>query len=106
MKLAKISIYMVNVLSQSEYHDLLVPIYRDHLGVAVWLTGMVDEPRLVARHCGIHHFIVIDTEHVTTNALESVKREEGRQRRWGRWREGGREGEGRGERGREGEEGE
>ena len=83
---------MVNVLSQSEYHDLLVPIDRDHLGVAVWLTGMVDEPSLVARHSGIHHFIVIDTEHVTTNALESVKREEGRWRRGKiEKREGGRE---------------
>ena len=59
----------VNVLSQSKYHDLLVPIDRDDLGVAVWLTGVVDEPRLVARHSGVHYFIVINTEHVTTNAL-------------------------------------
>ena len=69
VKLAKISIYTVHVLSQSEYHDLLVPVDRDDLGVAVWLTGVVDEPRLVARHSGIHYFIVINTEHVTTNAL-------------------------------------
>ena len=87
---------MVNVLSQSEYHDLLVPIDRDDLGVAVWLTGVVDEPRLVARHSGVHYFFAIDTEHVTTNALGSGKREGGNEREGGRERErqkerGGRE---------------
>ena len=91
---------MVNVLSQSEYHDLLVPIDRDDLGVAVWLTGVVDEPRLVARHSGVHYFFAIDTEHVTTNALGSGKREGGNEREGGREsEEGGRERERQKERG-------
>lgn len=36
------------LLSVSKYHDLLGTIYSDDFGVAVGLTGMVDEACLVA----------------------------------------------------------
>lgn len=54
---------------ESEYHDFLVPINRDDFGIAVWLTGMVDEPSFIARHRSIHHFISINPEHVATDTL-------------------------------------
>lgn len=52
---------------------VLLPIDIDHTGVAVGLTGVVDETSRVAMHGGIYHLIVIDAKHVAANALERVR---------------------------------
>ena len=60
-------------LPYCEYHDFLVSVASDDLGVTVGLTGVVDEPRLVARHRSIHYIITVDAKHVTANALQENK---------------------------------
>ena len=60
--------------SESKYHYFLVAVNCNDFGVAVWLTCMVDETCLIARHCGIHYFISINTEHVAANTLQEERR--------------------------------
>jgi len=43
---------------------VLDPIYYDDLRVAVWLAGVVYEPRGAAYECRVHDCRVIDAEHV------------------------------------------
>lgn len=59
--------------SRGEDDDVLLAVHSDDPGVAVGLTGMVDEAGGVAMHSGIHHLIVIDAEHVTANPLGGKK---------------------------------
>ena len=54
---------------ESEYHDFLVAIHGDDFGIAIRLTGMIDESGFVPRHSGIHYLIGINTEHVATDTL-------------------------------------
>ena len=58
-------------LSYGEYHDFLVAVTSDDLGVTVGLTRVVDEPCLVTRHGGIHYIITVNTEHVTADTLQT-----------------------------------
>lgn len=48
---------------------VLLPVDIDDTGVAVGLTGVVDETSRVAMHGGINHLIVIDAKHVAANSL-------------------------------------
>lgn len=41
-------------------------------GGATHLTLVVNEPSHVARHCGIHHVIIINSEHVTPDTLQDT----------------------------------
>lgn len=49
--------------------DVLLAVHSDDPRVAVRLTRVVDEAGSVAMHCGIHHLVVIDAEHVTADPL-------------------------------------
>lgn len=59
-------------LPQGEDDDVLPALHVDDSGVAVGLAGVVDEPRSVAVHGGVHNVEVVDTEHVTPNALAVI----------------------------------
>lgn len=56
-------------LACGEYDDVLLPVHVDDTRVAIGLARVVDEAGGVAVHGGIHHFIVVDAEHVTANTL-------------------------------------
>lgn len=56
-------------LPKSKDDDMLPAFHVDHSRVAVGFAGVVDEPCCVAMHGCIHHIKVINTEHVTANAL-------------------------------------
>ena len=60
---------MINLLSESKDHNLFVSIDSDDLRVAVGLTGMVDEPSLIAGHRCIYNLVSINTKHVATDTL-------------------------------------
>lgn len=53
--------------------DVLLAVHSEDPGVAVRLTGVVDEAGGVAVHRSIHHFVVIDAKHVTADPLWRAK---------------------------------
>ena len=55
-------------------HDLLLAFNSDDPGVAVGLTRVVDKPRLIPGHCGIHYQKVIDVEHIAPDVLKQSRR--------------------------------
>lgn len=54
---------------RGKYDDVLLAVHSDDPGVAVGLTGVVDEAGSVAMHRGIYHLIVIDTKHIAADSL-------------------------------------
>lgn len=56
-------------LPQRKDDDVLAAVHVDDARVAVRLTRVVDEARLVALHRGVHHVEVVDAEHVAADAL-------------------------------------
>lgn len=57
-------------LTKGKDDDMLPTFHVDHSRVAVGFTGVVDEPCCVAMHGCIHHIKVINSEHITANALQ------------------------------------
>lgn len=53
---------------------MFLAIDVDDPGVAVGLTGVIDEAGRVPMHGGIHHFRVINAEHVATDPLSREDR--------------------------------
>lgn len=56
-------------LAQGEDDDVFVGVDEEEARVAVGLAGVVDKARRIAVHGGVHHLELIDTEHITPNAL-------------------------------------
>lgn len=48
---------------------MLLTFHVDDSRVAVWFTGVVDEPRGVSVHRGIYDVKVVNAEHVASDAL-------------------------------------
>lgn len=61
-------------LAHGKDDNVLLPVDVDDSGVAVGLTGVVDEARCVPMHGGVHDLRVVNTEHVTANALGDRER--------------------------------
>lgn len=56
--------------------NVLLAVHRDYPRVAVRLTGVVDEAGSVAVHRGVHHLVVVDAKHITTDPLWGRQEEE------------------------------
>lgn len=55
--------------ARREDDDVLLAVHGDDSGVAVGLTGVVDEAGGVAVYRGVHYLVVVDPKHVTANPL-------------------------------------
>lgn len=54
---------------------MLLAIDVDDPRVAVGLTGVIDEAGCIPMHGGIHHFRVVNAEHVATDPLHTESRQ-------------------------------
>ena len=54
---------------------MFLAIDVDDAGVAVGLAGVVDEAGRIPVHGGVHHFGVVNAEHVATDPLHRGQKE-------------------------------
>merc|ERR1719334_749337 len=60
-------------LPQCEDDDVLLPQNIADFTVAVWITGVVDEPSRIALECCVNDEVIIDPKHVAADSLAVVE---------------------------------